>query len=174
MKDWKLKVKEKLDAAAIRDEFQQLSDRESRDISGDITISALTENDMKQVSYLGYKELGLIPWVVNEDHPYAAFVDGGFSFVTKKDDEVLGFILAYKCSTFGGYNYIYIDTFVVNSFAQGQGVGKMLFSQVRDLAHKQKIYSIKLATKRSIPDHEIYKHFGLRDEAEEYVHMESY
>ena len=43
-----------------------------------------------------------------------------------------------------------------------------------DLAHKQKIYSIKLATKRSIPDHEIYKHFGLRDEAEEYVHMESY
>lgn len=82
--------------------------------------------------------------------------------------------MAYKCSTFGGYNYIYIDTFVVNSFAQGQGVGKMLFSQVRDLAHKQKIYSIKLATKRSIPDHEIYKHFGLRDEAEEYVHMESY
>ena len=84
MKDWKLKVKEKLDAAAIRDEFQQLSDRESRDISGDITISALTENDMKQVSYFGYKELGLIPWVVNEDHPYAAFVDGGFSFVTKR------------------------------------------------------------------------------------------
>lgn len=135
-------------------------------------MEPLRGEDVDQISYLSSKELDMMPWVVDEMRAdsISEFVNSGYSYVAKRENVILGFILAYKCPAYGGRYYLYIDTFVVNSDAQGQGIGKMLFEQLRRDMFRNRIFSIKLMTKREMPAYKIYKHLGF-EEIENYVHM---
>ncbi|MCI9343763.1 MAG: GNAT family N-acetyltransferase [Lachnospiraceae bacterium] len=174
IKDWQEKVEQELVDEKIKEQFRQLYNREQQtDIKEFITVEPLRIEDLEQISYLSSKELGTGPWIREETGPDSIieFVNGGYSYVAKREDVILGFILAYKCPAYGGYYHLYIDTFVVNSDAQGQGIGKMLFDQVRMDMFRNRIISMKLMTKREIPAYKIYKHLGL-EEIENYVHMQ--
>ena len=69
--------------------------------------------------------------------------------------------------------YLYIDTFVVNSDVQGNGIGKMLIEKLKENMFRNRIFSLKLMTKSDIKAYKIYRHLGF-DEPEGYVHMQCY
>lgn len=175
IKDWESKVEKQIEDEKTRELFRRLLDKrkEKRVLEG-VTIVPLEEDYFEQITYLGTKELDQFPWMPEANSSITDFIEGGFSFAAKKDDVVIGFVLAHKCPTYGGYYYIYIDTFVVSSYTQGQGVGRMLFNELRSKAHKQRIYGIRLMTKRNMPAYNIYKHLGFEDMQDEYVQMKCY
>lgn len=176
IKDWREKVEQQLGNEDIRGKFSKLYNNEQQtDIKEFITVEPLKIEDLEQVSYLSSKELDTMPWVKNDMKPDSIieFVNGGYSYVAKREDVILGFVLAYKCPTYGGYYYIYIDTFVVDRDAQGYGIGKMLLNQLSKNMFKNRIFRLKLMTKREIPAYKIYRHLGF-EEIEEYVHMQRY
>ena len=176
IKDWHCKVEEQLDNDFIKQEFSRLVNRTpKKDIKDFVTIDNLKKEDLKQISYLASKELGMMPWVEKEmEHDSLTdFVNDGYSYVAKRENVILGFILAHKCPTYGGYYYIYIDTFVVNNDAQGNGIGKLLLEKLKQNIYKNRIYRMKLMTKKELPAYKIYKHLGF-EEVDDYVHMQSY
>lgn len=176
IKDWREKVEQELADEKTKEQFRQLYNREPKtDMKEFITVEPLSIEDLEQISYLSSKELKTMPWIQEKRGPdsIVEFVESGYSYVAKREDVILGFILAYKCPTYGGHYYLYIDTFVVNSDAQGLGIGKMLFNQVKKDMFQNRIFRIKLMTKREIPAYKIYKHLGF-EEMEDYVHMNRY
>lgn len=176
IKEWKNKVETEIEDDNIKEEFINLTNRETKkDIKEFVTVELLKKEDLKQISYLASKELDMMPWVENEIGPNSLvdFVNSGYSYVAKREDVILGFILAYKCPTYGGHYYLYIDTFVVNSDAQGNGIGKMLIQKLKENMFENRIYRVKLMTKRDITAYKIYKHLGF-EEVENYVHMQKY
>lgn len=68
---------------------------------------------------------------------------------------------------------MYICTLVVDSEAQGLGIGRMLFEEMKKDMFCNRIFSVKLMTKRDIPAYKIYKYMGF-EETEKYVHMQRY
>lgn len=176
IQDWQGKVEEELKDDVVKEEFQRLVNRKQKiDIKDYVIIENLKKEDLKQISYLASKELDMMPWVENEIGPESLFdfIDSGYSYVAKRENVILGFILAYKCPTYGGNYYMYIDTFVVNSDVQGKGIGKMLLQKLRENMLKNRIFRVKLMTKKEIPAYKIYKHLGF-EEVENYVHMQRY
>lgn len=176
IQDWQCKVEEELKDDAVKEEFQRLVNREhNKDIKDIVIIENLKKEDLEQISYLACKELDMMPWVENEMGPESLldFIDSGYSYVAKRENVILGFILAYKCPAYGGHYYMYIDTFVVNSDVQGKGIGKMLLQKLRENMFRNRIYRIKLMTKKEMPAYKIYKHLGF-EEVENYVHMQRY
>lgn len=176
IKDWQEKVELELEDEKIRTQFRELYSRKPKtDIKEFITVEPLKIEDLEQISYLSHKELNTIPWMQEERKPdsISEFVDSGYSYVAKREDVILGFVLAYKCPTYGGSYFLYIDTFVVDSESQGLGIGRMLFEQISNGMFKNRIFSIKLMTKRELPAYKIYKHMGF-EEMEDYVHMQRY
>ncbi len=176
IKEWKNKVEAEIEDDNIKEEFINLTNRETKkDIKEFVIVELLKKEDLKQISYLASKELDMMPWVEREIGPDSLvdFVNSGYSYVAKREDVILGFILAYKCPTYGGHYYLYIDTFVVNSDAQGNGIGKMLLQKLKENMLKNRIYSVKLMSKRDIAAYNIYKHLGF-EEMESYVHMQRY
>lgn len=176
IQDWQGKVEEELKDDVVKEEFQRLVNRKQKiDIKDFVIIESLKKEDLKQISYLASKELDMMPWVENEIGPESLFdfIDSGYSYVAKRENVILGFILAYKCPTYGGNYYMYIDTFVVNSDVQGKGIGKMLLQKLRENMFKNRIFRVKLMTKKEIPAYKIYKHLGF-EEVENYVHMQRY
>lgn len=176
IQDWQGKVEEELKDDVVKEEFQRLVNRKQKiDIKDFVIIENLKKEDLKQISYLASKELDMMPWVENEIGPESLFdfIDSGYSYVAKRENVILGFILAYKCPTYGGNYYMYIDTFVVNSDVQGKGIGKMLLQKLRENMFKNRIFRVKLMTKKEIPAYKIYKHLGF-EEVENYVHMHRY
>lgn len=176
IKDWQCKVEAEFKNDAVKDEFKRLVNGESKkDIKDFVSIEPLKKEDLEQISYLASKELNMIPWVAKEETHESLFdfIDSGYSYVAKNENVVLGFVLAYKCPTYGGSYSIYIDTFVVNSDVQGNGIGRMLFQKVKENMFTNRIYSIKLMTKKDIPAYKIYKHLGF-EEIDNYVHMQRY
>lgn len=176
IQDWQGKVEEELKDDVVKEEFQRLVNRKQKiDIKDFVIIENLKKEDLKQISYLASKELDMMPWVENEIGPESLFdfIDSGYSYVAKRENVILGFILAYKCPTYGGNYYMYIDTFVVNSDVQGKGIGKMLLQKLRENMFKNRIFRVKLMTKKEIPAYKIYKHLGF-EEVENYVHMQRY
>lgn len=101
------------------------------------------------------------------------FVNSGHSYVAKRENTILGFILAFKCPTFGGHYFLYIDTFVVDREAQGNGIGRMLLEKARGNAFHNRIIGMRLMTKSNIPAYGVYKHMGF-EPMDEYVHMSRY
>lgn len=174
--DWKESVEQEIKDESLKIEFKELCNGEKKtDIKEYITIEALRVADLNQISQLARMELGNTPWIYHscgENAPDSIddFVEGGHSFVARRENEILGFILACKCPTYGGAYYLYIDTFVVGKDAQGLGIGKMLLAKVRENLFANRIFSIKLMTQREKPAYKIYKHLGF-EEIEEYVHM---
>lgn len=174
IKEWREKVEQELADEELKQQFRGFYNREKQtDIKEVVTIEPLKIEDVDQISYLSGKELDTMPWVVKEmgADSINEFVNSGYSYVAKRENVILGFILAYKCPDYGGYYHLYVDTFVVNSDAQGQGIGKMLLEQLRKDMFRNRIFSIKLMTKREIPAYKIYKHLGF-EEMENYVHMQ--
>lgn len=176
IKDWRKMVEAELEDESLKEEFAKLTSKEEKnDIKEFITIEPLVEEDLEQISYLSSKELDTMPWVHvgDENDSMLDFVNSGYSYVAKREDVILGFILAYKCPTYGGAYYLYVDTFVVSSDAQGNGIGKMLLEKLRENMFRNRIFSMRLMTKRDIKAYKIYKHLGF-DEIEDYVHMKKY
>lgn len=174
IKDWKIEVEDALEDEALKEAFRKQDKRtEQKNFMEFVTIEALKKEDLEQISYLASKELDMMPWVENESGPDSIndFVNSGYSYVAKRENEVWGFILAYKCPTFGGHYYLYIDTFVVNSDAQGNGIGKMLLQKLKESMFRNRIFRVKLMTKKEIPAYNIYKHLGFED-VDGYVHMQ--
>lgn len=171
--DWKDSVEQEIRDESLKIEFKELCEgKKKTDIKEYVRVEALSLNDLEQVSQLAREELNNTPWVyhANTADSFNDFVEGGYSFVAKRENEVLGFILAYKCPTYGGSYYLYIDTFVVGKATQGLGIGKMLFEKIKENMLMNRIFSIKLMTQRERPAYKIYKHMGF-EEIEEYVHM---
>ena len=176
IKEWKCKVEAEIKDEKIKEYFIKLSNREPKnDIKEFVTVEPLKKEDLKQISYLTSKELDMMPWVENDIGPDSLvdFVNSGYSYVAKREDVILGFILAYKCPTYGGHYYLYIDIFVVNSDAQGNGIGKMLLQKLKENMFRNRIYRVKLMTKKDITAYNIYKNLGF-EEVEDYVHMQQY
>ncbi len=173
--DWKETVEQELEDELLRLEFQELcNDKSKTDIKEYVTIEPLKVDDLEQISYLANKELDLGPWLKDDEiDSLDDFVDGGYSFVAKRENVILGFILAHRCPAYGGYYYLYIDTFVVGRDAQGYGIGKMLLSKICENRLKKRILSVKLMTQSEKTAHQIYKHLGFED-MEECVHMCKY
>lgn len=171
IKDWKEKVEERLESEELREKFRGVCNcKKEIDIKKFVTIEPLRLEDLGEVSGLASKELDMTPWIGREQDSIVDFVNGGRSYVARREGIVLGFILAYKCPAYGGSHYIYIDTFVVDGGAQGYGVGKMLLNQVRKDMLKEGILFLKLMTKKDIQAYKIYKHFGF-EEIDDCVHM---
>lgn len=174
--DWKERAEQEIKDESLKIEFKELCKGEKKtDIKEYITIEALRADDLNQISQLARMELGNSSWIYHacgEKAPDSIddFVEGGYSFVAKRENEVLGFILACKCPTYGGAYCLYIDTFVVGKDAQGLGIGKMLFAKIKENMFMDRIFSMKLMTQRERPAYKIYKHLGFK-EIEEYVHM---
>lgn len=174
IKDWREKVEQQLGNDELKGKFRNIYNNESQiNIKEFITVESLKVEDLKEISHLASKELETMPWIRSEQDSINEFVNGGYSYVAKREDVILGFILAYKCPSYGGYYYIYIDTFVVDRDAQGYGIGRMLFEQLsKDMFHNR-IFCLKLMTKREMQAYKIYKHLGF-EEIEEYVHMQRF
>ena len=174
--DWKETVEQELGDEHLRAEFQELCNSKGKtEIKKYVTIEPLAVDDLEQITYLARKELDMLPWIRDarkQDSIYD-FVDEGYSFVAKRENVILGFILAHKCPTYGGYYYLYVDTFVVGRDAQGYGIGKMLLSKIRENMFENGIFSVKLMTQREKNAYQIYKHLGF-EEMEDYVHMSKY
>lgn len=176
IKDWKKIIEDKIEDVNLKEEFIKLANREHKeDFKEKVVVEPLKREDLKQISYLASKELELMPWIDNESDKNSVvdFVNNGYSYVAKLEDVILGFVLAYKCPTYGGYYYLFIDTFVVSSDVQGNGIGKLLLQKLKENMLKNRIYSEKLMTKRDIPAYKIYKHLGF-EEVEKYVYMQRY
>lgn len=173
IKDWKNIIRDQIEDVNLKEEFIKLVNRDEKtDIKEKVVVEPLKREDLKQISYLASKELELMPWIDDENgkNSLVDFVNSGYSYVAKLEDVILGFVLAYKCPTYGGYYYLFIDTFVVNSDAQGNGIGKMLLQKLKENMLRNRIYSEKLMTKRDAPAYKIYKHLGF-EEVEKYVYM---
>lgn len=173
IKDWKNVIRDQIEDVNLKEEFIKLVNRDEKtDIKEKVVVEPLKREDLKQISYLASKELELMPWIDDENgkNSLVDFVNSGYSYVAKLEDVILGFVLAYKCPTYGGYYYLFIDTFVVNSDAQGNGIGKMLLQKLKENMLRNRIYSEKLMTKRDVPAYKIYKHLGF-EEVEKYVYM---
>ena len=176
IKDWKDKVEAEIDDESVKEDFVKISKGEKKtDIKEYVIVEPLKKEDLEQISYIASKELDMMPWVnIGEEvDSLVDFVNSGFSYVAKREDVILGFILAFKCPSYGGHYYLYIDTFVVSSDAQGNGIGKMLLEKVRKNMFHNRIFSMKLMTKKKITAYKIYRHLGF-DEIENYVHMKRY
>ncbi|MDE5778535.1 MAG: GNAT family N-acetyltransferase [Lachnospiraceae bacterium] len=78
--------------------------------------------------------------------------------------------MAYKCPTYGGSYFIYLDTLIVDEGARGKGIGRMMMEHLYKLACEQMIYEIKLMTTKDRPAYQIYKHLGFQD-MDKYVYM---
>lgn len=169
---WESKVEAELEDDVVKEEFLKFVNREpKKSVKEFVTIEPLKEEDLEQISYLSNKELETTPWVrISEElESLDDFINSGYSYVAKREDVILGFILAYRCPEYGGHYSIYIDTFVVNSDAQGNGIGRMLLEKLKEDMFHKRIFKIKLMTKREIPAYKIYKHLGF--EEDKYVHM---
>ena len=176
IKDWKDKVEEELGEGEALEAFKRLSNKEPvKDLKEFVTIEPLTMDDIEQISFLASRELDLAPWIIARDDndSYIDFVNSGYSYVAKQEDVILGFVLAYKCPTYGGYYYLYIDTIVVDGDAQGKGIGTMLIKKIRENMFHNRIFRVKLMTQKGMPAYKIYKHLGFED-IENYVHMQRY
>lgn len=174
-KDWKTQIEDKFDDDVLRKIFHKIAYANmDKTLDEIISIEPLQAEDIEQISYMGVRELDMFAWIPDKYFPADSFVNSGFSFVAKKDNVVVGAILAYKCPSYGGFEHIYIDTFIVSGMAQGQGIGRLLFDSVKKEAHKYKINCIKLMTKRNLPAYHIYKHLGFREVHSDYVFMNWY
>ena len=98
------------------------------------------------------------------------FMKTGYSFVAKKDGVIVGAMLAQKIMDYGAY-YIYINDFAVKASAQGRGIGRKMMDHLVELAIKEKIITIKLATEKRFKAYDVYRHFGFRDPDEETVYL---
>lgn len=146
IKDWKNVIRDQIEDVNLKEEFIKLVNRDEKtDIKEKVVVEPLKREDLKQISYLASKELELMPWIDDENgkNSLVDFVNSGYSYVAKLEDVILGFVLAYKCPTYGGYYYLFIDTFVVNSDAQGNGIGKMLLQKLKENMLRNRIYSEK-------------------------------
>lgn len=175
VKEWKNQIEDRLNTDEIQSIFHSIAYADKdKTINELIHIEPLQAEDIEQISYLGVRELDMLAWIPDEYFPADNFINSGFSFVAKRDDVVVGVILAYKCPDYGGFEHIYIDTFIVSRLAQGQGIGRLLFDKVREEANKKGIHTLKLMTKRNIPAYNIYKHFGFSEAQSDYVIMNWY
>ncbi|MFH1589210.1 MAG: GNAT family N-acetyltransferase [archaeon] len=71
---------------------------------------------------------------------FADYVKKGIMLVAKENDEVLGFITGEYMLN----NYVWIDAIVVKPEIRGKGVGKLLFSEFKELLKKKKVKHIYL------------------------------
>lgn len=174
IKDWQCKVEAGFQDETDKVNFMRLVNKtDKKDTKDFVTIEALKKENLEQISYLASKELGYLPWVVREDDDFESlldFINSGYSYVAKNENVIWGFILAYKCPTYGGYYSIFIDTLVVNRDVQGNGIGKMLLDKVKDNMFRKRIFSINLMTQKDLPAYKIYRHLGF-EENEKYVYM---
>jgi ribosomal protein S18 acetylase RimI-like enzyme len=81
-------------------------------------------------------------------------------FVYKNEDKVLGYIIAY----FKENKELYIDDFCVDESTRGMGIGKKLYSYIKDFAKENGQKRITLRVWNfNTSAHEFYKHIGLCD-----------
>lgn len=174
--DWEGYVVENINED-LKEEFQEVVDRNSNtDFLNSLTIENIVDEDLQQISQLGIRNLDLMAWVSDSisDKYYDSwkrFLKDGYSFTVKKNEEILGFALANKWPTYGGYYDIYLDTLVVDKAVQGRGVGTMLINNLKKIVHKENAFRILLRTDKKIPAFQIYKHWGFKETKEDEVYM---
>ena len=174
IQDWKIKVEKAFEDEECKEIFRSLDkETEQNNLIEFVTIEPLKKDDLKQISYLASKELDMVPWIEHkmELNSINDFVNNGYSYVAKRENEVLGFILAYKCPKYGGQYFLYIDTFIVSSDAQGNGIGKMLMQKLRESLFENRTFGVKIKIKKELPAYSIFKHWGF-EESDDYVYME--
>lgn len=135
-------------------------------------ISSLTLSDEDEVVKLLWEEISLLPrYVRTEDvGTIKDFAEKGFSFVARKDDEVIGVVLAQREMDYGSY-YIFVNAFAVKNSVQGKGVGKKLMNHLLCIARENKIIRIKLGTEKRFKAYDIYRKWGFKEQDPETVFM---
>lgn len=135
IKDWQHIVEAEI-SDGVKEEFVKLANRtEKSDIKEYVTVEPLKIEDLEQISYLTSKELDMMPWVAfeMEEDSLVDFINSGYSYVAKREDVILGFILAYKCPNYGGHYSLYIDTLVVDSVYKGMELVKCCYKRLEKI-----------------------------------------
>lgn len=135
-------------------------------------ICKMSMTDEKQIVKLLMNEIGCIPRYAEFDGigTVKDYESTGYSFVAKKNKEVVGVIMAQKIMGYGSY-HIFVENFAVESSLQGRGIGKQLMDCVIDVAKKNQIHEIKLYTRKNFKAYDIYHHMGFEDQDDESVYL---
>lgn len=180
IKDIKDQMKHSLLESSASEELQEelnsiINNTNKTSNIGECVIADLSMEDEEQIVRLISKEIDVMPhFSAYDDGSIKDFMNTGYSFVVKKNDEVVGVVLAHKHMEYGSFS-IYLNIFAVNEAAQGQGIGKMMMTHLKRLAKADGITSIKLYTKKYLKAYNIYRHLGFFDDDEkEGVHMSGY
>ena len=154
-------------------QWQQLeTDRKENHAGETCEICKMSMTDEKQIVKLLMNEIGCIPRYAEFDGigTVKDYESTGYSFVAKKNKEVVGVIMAQKIMGYGSY-HIFVENFAVESSLQGRGIGKQLMDCVIDVAKKNQIHENKLYTRKNFKDYDIYHHMGFEDQDDESVYL---
>lgn len=102
---------------------------------------------------------------VSEDKPR-----GDGVFVEKKNNEVVGVIMAQKIMDYGSY-HIFVNNYAVKASMQGMGIGKQLMEHLISVAKENKVHKIMLHTEKKLKAYDIYHHMGFEDQDDESVYL---
>lgn len=168
-------IKEEMKSALIRNNVSQrlldeydavINYTRERDFLANCVISDLSLEDEKQIVRLITQEIDIMPHFSEYDvGTVKDFMNTGYSFTVKSDDEVVGVVLADKHMEFGSYT-IYLNIIAVNDAVQGRGVGRMMMEHLKKLARANGIVRIQLYTKKYLKAYEIYRHMGFAENDE--------
>ncbi|SFK53473.1 Predicted N-acetyltransferase YhbS [Lachnospiraceae bacterium KH1T2] len=165
-------IKENIPEKIVFD-WQHIKDDE-RNNEDNFTCEILCLNPSyeNEVEKLLWKELRLIPCFgrIEDVGTVKDFAEEGFSFIAKKDDEVIGVILAQKVMEYGFY-YIFVNAFAVKNSAQGKGVGKKLMNNLFSIAKENHIMRIDLGTEKRFKAYDIYRKWGFKEQDPETVFL---
>jgi ribosomal protein S18 acetylase RimI-like enzyme len=157
----------------IINQWQKLEEvRKENCVEEDCEICKMTMADELQIVKLISEELDLMPSYAEFDKigTVKDFEDTGYSFVAKKNNEVVGVLMAQKIMDYG-FGYIYVNNFAVESSMQGRGIGKRLLKHLIDVARQDGFHMIKLHTKRKLKAYDWYHHMGFQDQESESVYL---
>ena len=106
----------------------------------------------------------------NEVGTVKDFENTGYSFVAKKNNEVVGVIMVQKIMDYGSY-YIFVNNYAVKASVQGMGIGKQLLEHLISVSKEDKVHKIMLHTEKSLKAYDIYHHMGFGDQDDESVYL---
>ena len=165
-----------IDEGVSSDVISQWQELEEARKGGHVTetceICKMTMADEDQIVKLLSNEIGCMPRFAEYDEVGTVkdFENTGYSFVAKKNNEVVGVIMAQKIMDYGSY-HIFVNNYAVKASMQGNGIGKQLMEHLISAARKDKIHKILLHTEKKLKAYDIYHHMGFEDQDDESVYL---
>jgi len=135
-------------------------------------IDRMNAADEKEIVGLLARELDCMPCFAGTDTigTVKDFAATGFSFVAKKNQKIIGVIMAQKVMDYGT-QHVFINNFAVTASMQGKGIGKQLLNRLIQTARAEHIHKIMLHTQKKLKAYDVYHHIGFEDQEEEAIYL---